>query len=152
VEHVNGERELYDLENDPDELVNVAIDPALAPLRNAMALRLAALRGCAGSSCRAKPALRLDAARRRCLFNVAVRGADARAIERVEFLVRRRPRRGSPDAPTSFRRLARDVKPDFRRRVRAAGVLPGRRFLLRARVRLDDGRAVTIDEKRRTCR
>jgi hypothetical protein len=35
--------------------------------------------------------------------------------------------------------------------VRLAGVLPGRRFLLRARVRLDDGRSVTLDERRRAC-
>ena len=152
VEHGNGERELYDLERDPDELANLAADPALAPLRNAMSARLAALRACAGRSCRAKPALRFDAARRRCLFNVAVRGSDARAIDRAEFLVRRRPRRGAANAPASFRRLARDVKLDFRKRVRAVGVLPGRRFLIRARVRLDDGRSVTLDEKRRACR
>jgi N-acetylglucosamine-6-sulfatase len=152
VEHANGERELYDLETDPDELTNRSIDPALASVRFAMAERLAALRKCAGSSCRAKPALRLDAARRSCRFNVAVRGDDARLVGRVEFLVRRRPRRGAPDEPASFRRLARDVKPPVRKVVRAAGVLPGRRFLLRARVRLDDGRSVTIDKKRRTCR
>ena len=30
VEHANGERELYDLRSDPDELVNVAGDPAQA--------------------------------------------------------------------------------------------------------------------------
>jgi N-acetylglucosamine-6-sulfatase len=152
IEHRNGELELYDLERDPDELTNVAADPALGLLRTAMAARLAALRVCAGGSCRAKPSLRLDVARRRCLFNAAVRGADARAIERVEFLVRRRPRRGARDAPASFRRLARDVKPRFRKRVRAVGVLPGRRFLMRARVRLGDGRSVTLDEKRRSCR
>ena len=151
VEHTTGEIELYDLESDPDELTNVAADPGLAPLRSAMAARLAALRVCAGRSCRAKPALRLDAARRRCRFHVAVRGGDAGAIERVEFLVRRRPRRGAAGAPASFRRLARDLNPAFRKRVRAAGVLPGRRFLLRARVRLDDGRSVTLDEKRRAC-
>jgi N-acetylglucosamine-6-sulfatase len=152
VEHANGERELYDTERDPDELTNVAADPALAPLRNAMSARLARLRACAGKTCRAKPALRLDAARRRCLFNVAVRGGDARAVEQVEFLVRRRPRRGAAKAPASFRRVARDVKLDFRKRVRAVGVLSGRRFLMRARVRLDDGRSVTLDEKRRACR
>ena len=71
---------------------------------------------------------------------------------RVEFLVRRRPSRGAAHEPASFRRLARDVKPPARKVVRAAGVLPGRRFLLRARVRLEDGRSVTIDKKRRTCR
>ena len=152
VEHANGERELYDLEADPDELTNRSTDPALASVRFALAERLAALRNCAGSSCRAKPALRLDAARRSCRFNVAVRGDDARAVGRVEFLVRRRPGRGAADEPASFRRLARDVKPPVRKVVRAAGVLPGRRFLLRARVRLEDGRSVTIDKKRRTCR
>ena len=151
VEHVNGELELYDLERDPHELTNQALNRSLAPLRTAMAARLAALRACTGRSCRARPELRLDAARRRCLFNVAVRGGAARAIERVEFLVRRRPRRGAPPAPASFRRLSRDGKPAFRKRVRAAGVLPGRRFLLRARARLDDGRSVTLDEVRRAC-
>jgi arylsulfatase A-like enzyme len=30
VEHASGERELYDLRSDPDELVNVAADPAQA--------------------------------------------------------------------------------------------------------------------------
>jgi N-acetylglucosamine-6-sulfatase len=152
VEHRSGELELYDLERDPDELTNVALDPALASVRTAMAARLAALRVCAGRSCRAGPALRLDAVRRRCRFDVAVRGEDARAIERVDFLVRRRPDRGDRDAPASFRRLRRDVTFAFRKRVRAARVLPGRRFLLRARVRLDDGRSVTLDEKRRSCR
>ena len=151
VEHVNGELELYDLERDPHELTNQALNRSLTPLRTAMAARLAGLRGCAGRSCRARPELRLDAARRRCRFNVAVRGRDARAIERVEFLVRRRPRRGARPAPASFRRLSRDARPAFRKRVRAAGVLPGRRFLLRARARLDDGRSVTLDEVRRAC-
>ena len=151
VEHVNGELELYDLERDPHELTNQALNRSLAPLRTAIAARLAALRACTGRSCRARPALRLDAARRRCLFNAAVRGGDARAIERVEFLVRRRPRRGATPAPASFRRLSRDAKPAFRKRVRAVGVLPGRRFLLRARARLDDGRSVTLDEVRRAC-
>jgi N-acetylglucosamine-6-sulfatase len=152
IEHTTGEAELYDLERDPDELTNVASDPALASLRTAMATRLAALRLCAGSSCRAKPKLRLDVVRRRCLFNTAVRGDDAAAIERVEFLVRRRPRRGAKNAPASFRRLTRDTNAPFRKRVRALGVLAGRRFLLRARVRLGDGRSVTIDKKRRACR
>jgi arylsulfatase A-like enzyme len=153
VEHTNGELELYDLEADPDELSNVAGDFALGPVRAALAARLAALRTCSGSSCRAKPALRLAAARRSCRFVAAVRGADARTVEQVEFLVRRRARRGTvASAPASFRRLARDASAAFRKQLRPLGVLPGRRFLLRARVRLDDGRSVTLDEKRRACR
>jgi N-acetylglucosamine-6-sulfatase len=151
IEYVTAGKELYDLENDAHELNNLAGDPALAPLRAAMAARLAALRTCAGSGCRQRPALRLDAARRRCRFVVAVRGPDAQAIERVEFLVRRRPPPGERDGPASFRRLAYDRSAPFRKRLRPTGVLPGRRFLLRAKVRLDDGRAVTLDSRRRQC-
>ena len=99
VEHASGEAELYDLAGDPDELTNVAGVAELAPVRRALAARLALLRGCAGASCRARPALRLAAVRRRCGFVTAVRGDDADAIERVEFLVRRRPKRGAAAAP-----------------------------------------------------
>jgi N-acetylglucosamine-6-sulfatase len=151
VEHTTGEVELYDLENDPDELVSLHADPALAPLRAELARRLAVLRACAGTSCRARPALRLDAARRQCRFTAAVRGADARRVEDVEFAVRRRPRPGSESGLASFRRASRDASAPFRKQVRLPGVLPGRRFLLRARVRLDDGRSVTLDERRRAC-
>ena len=78
VEHASGEAELYDLAGDPDELTNVAGVAELAPLRGALAARLALLRGCAGASCRAKPALRLGAVRRRCGFVTAVRGGRRR--------------------------------------------------------------------------
>ena len=152
VEHASGEVEMYDLVNDPDELTSLHADPALASIRTAMAGRLAALRRCVGSGCRAKPAVRLDAARRQCRFTAAVRGLDARAIERVEFLIRRRPKPGDEDEPASFLRVARDASAPFRKRIRLAGVRPGRKFLLRARTRLSDGRSVTIDEKRRSCR
>jgi N-acetylglucosamine-6-sulfatase len=151
IEYVTAGKELYDLENDAHELNNLAGDPALAPLRAAMAARLAALRTCAGSGCRQRPALRLDGARRRCRFVVAVRGPDAQAVERVEFLVRRRPPPGERDGPASFRRLTYDRSAPLRKRLRPAGVLPGRRFLLRAKVRLDDGRAVALDARRREC-
>ena len=152
IEHASGEMELYDLDRDPDELNNVQGNTTLADVRSAMARRLAALRGCAGSGCRAKPALRLYARRRSCRFAVAVRGADAEAIDQIEFQVRRRPRPGAETIEASFRRLTRDTRAPFRQVVRAAGVRPGRRFLLRARVRLDDGRSVTLDTVRRACR
>ncbi len=51
AEYGNGERELYDLEDDPHELDNryEAADPELLQrLRG----QLAALRGCAGADCR----------------------------------------------------------------------------------------------------
>jgi len=152
VEYSTGESELYDLRTDPDEMQNLSAVPAFAPLKAAMAGRLIALRGCAGSGCQATPELRLDAARRKCRYTAAVRGADAGAIERVEFLIRRRPKRGQENPIRSFARTARDTSAPFRRRIRLVGVLPGRRFLLRARTRLDDGRSVTLDERRRACR
>jgi arylsulfatase A-like enzyme len=51
VEYVTGERELYDLSNDPDELNNITrtADPALLA---ALHQRLDDLRRCAGDSCR----------------------------------------------------------------------------------------------------
>jgi hypothetical protein len=152
MEYAAGEAELYDLESDPDELVSRHADPAAAGVRAAMAARLAALRACAGRSCRARPALRLDAARRQCRFVAAVRGADARHVERVQFLVRRRPRPDAEARIASFRRSAADLAAPFRKAVRVPGVLPGRRFLRRAQVRLSDGRSASLDERRRACR
>ncbi|MEA2420040.1 MAG: N-acetylglucosamine-6-sulfatase [Thermoleophilaceae bacterium] len=137
IEYTTGEKELYDLARDPDELASLHAEPALAGLRARLSARLAVLRNCAGRSCRAKPALRLHLQRRQCRFFTAVRGADAKAIELVRFTVRRRS-------------LARDARAPFRRLVNP-GVRPGRSFLLRATVRLDDGRIVTLDRHSRSC-
>ncbi|WP_371778376.1 sulfatase family protein [Streptosporangium subroseum] len=52
VEHSTGERELYDLQQDPYELASVHDDPRYAPTRRALADRLATLRTCAGDVCR----------------------------------------------------------------------------------------------------
>ena len=50
VEYANGDRELYDLRTDPDEIVNLAgTEPGL---ERALAHRLSQLRRCAGSGCR----------------------------------------------------------------------------------------------------
>jgi arylsulfatase A-like enzyme len=51
VEYINGDRELYDLAADPDEMYNLAgTDPAL---EGRLANLVAALRVCRGASCRA---------------------------------------------------------------------------------------------------
>jgi len=47
-----GESELYDLREDPDELVNLAGDPAYAALSAQLEARAAELRGCRGAACR----------------------------------------------------------------------------------------------------
>ena len=51
VEHASGERELYDLRSDPDELVNVVNDPAQAGTLAQLQARLEVLKTCAGESC-----------------------------------------------------------------------------------------------------
>jgi N-acetylglucosamine-6-sulfatase len=55
VEHATGERELYDLRNDPYELQSRHADPAYAAVRDDLARRLAHLRSCNGASCRTQP-------------------------------------------------------------------------------------------------
>jgi N-acetylglucosamine-6-sulfatase len=128
VEHSTGETELYDLENDPDELTSLHADPALLGLRTALAARLHALETCAGASCRTRPALHLKLRRRGCRLVPKVRGADAGAIESVKISVQRR-------RPAGFGRSRR-----------------ARRVVVRATVSLNDGRAVTLDKRSRVCR
>jgi N-acetylglucosamine-6-sulfatase len=127
VEHSNGESELYDLRNDPDELTSLHADPRFAGLRGQLASRLHALETCAGAGCRTRPALHLTLRRHGCRLVGKVAGADAGSIESVKFSVTRR----------GAARLGRSR---------------GRRVLVRATVRLDDGRAVTLDKSRRACR
>jgi arylsulfatase A-like enzyme len=52
VEYVTGEKELYDLKNDPYQLQNLA-SKASAALLAQLSARLAELRGCAATTCRA---------------------------------------------------------------------------------------------------
>lgn len=52
AEYRNGDRELYDLRNDPFELRSLHADPAFSAVRQELAGRLARLRACAGASCR----------------------------------------------------------------------------------------------------
>jgi N-acetylglucosamine-6-sulfatase len=52
VEHSTGERELYDLQQDPFQLTSVHNDPRYAATRQALADRLATLRTCSGDPCR----------------------------------------------------------------------------------------------------
>ena len=52
AEHETGEKELYDLNNDPFELRSRHDDPAYASIQAQLAARLQELRSCAGPSCR----------------------------------------------------------------------------------------------------
>jgi arylsulfatase A-like enzyme len=59
AEHANGERELYDLRRDPDQLDSLDADPDYERIEARLAKRLAALQTCAGASCTRSPRLRL---------------------------------------------------------------------------------------------
>jgi N-acetylglucosamine-6-sulfatase len=81
AEYGNGERELYDLAKDPDELTNLAGNAGYASIQSELAARLAKLRTCAGASCKVGPAVSL--ARTNCKFRVT--GADARFVSSTSF-------------------------------------------------------------------
>jgi N-acetylglucosamine-6-sulfatase len=53
AEYYTGERELYDLGRDPQQLTNLAGDPAAGETVAALSARLAALAECGGTTCRA---------------------------------------------------------------------------------------------------
>jgi arylsulfatase A-like enzyme len=55
AEHETGERELYDLPNDPFELQSRHDDPAYASEIAALSIRLQQLGNCAGASCQVHP-------------------------------------------------------------------------------------------------
>ena len=123
AEYTTGERELYDLERDPYELLSRHADGAYAAVRRGLARRLSSLKECAGRSCRTSPRARMRV--RRCTARVSGSG-----LERVEFRSDHRRR----DARAPFRAAA-----------------AGR--TLRARVRTLDGRVVTLDRRLpRACR
>jgi N-acetylglucosamine-6-sulfatase len=145
AEYSNGDRELYDLGRDPDQLTSLHADPAHQALRTGLAERLARLRSCTGAACRSSPRLGVRVGYRftkhsRCAgsrVRALVAGLDAASVQYVDFLIR-------------GRRAARDRAAPFR------VVFAARRFrtahALRARAVLTDGRIVTLDTAVRRCK
>ena len=60
AEHVTGEKELYNLARDRDQLSSLHNDLGLATMRTNLAARLARLRGCSGVACRRGPQIGLS--------------------------------------------------------------------------------------------
>jgi N-acetylglucosamine-6-sulfatase len=94
AEHVNGEKELYDLVRDPDELVSHHNDPRYARIQSELAERLTRLKGCSGLSCRRGVELTLAARYRRghagCVrsrVRLGVGGPAVRRTSQVQFYV-----------------------------------------------------------------
>jgi N-acetylglucosamine-6-sulfatase len=86
AEYSNGEKELYDLKTDPDELNNVAGQAGFAPLEAELASRLVRLKNCSGPGCKVGPAVSL--VRSKCKFRVT--GADARLVSSTSLSRKRR--------------------------------------------------------------
>jgi hypothetical protein len=94
AEHVNGEKELYDLVADPDELVSRHNDPRYARIQADLDQRLDRLKGCSGVACRHGADLgvrfRYRRGRAGCVrsrVNLLVTGGGARRTSQVTFYV-----------------------------------------------------------------
>ena len=134
AEYSTGERELYDLAVDPDELESKHASSEYEGIRLELAKRLAALRDCAGESCRLGPALRLETVDEGdCVRAASVLGTDEPLVELVDFLA-------------DGKSVARDAEPPFE-----LPVLPPGATKLRALAVLVDGRRLTLDKAIRVC-
>jgi N-acetylglucosamine-6-sulfatase len=133
VEHNTGERELYDLATDPNELASLHDSPGHAQIRSDLARRLLALRACKAAGCRRGPTLSVTS---RCVggrHRVALAGVDARLVTRVDWIYRGRA-------------AGVDRKRPFQ------GALRGVAGVARANATLADGRRASIDRRLAACR
>jgi hypothetical protein len=132
AEYANGDRELYDLRKDPEELQSQHANPAYDALKASLAARLHNLVSCAGAGCRARPAVRFTAGRQgRC--GVVTATASGQGVQNATFYV-------------DGRRLLTDYRAPFRAKLRFK-----RRAVVRARVVLAFDRLVTLDRVVRAC-
>ncbi|HEX8075858.1 MAG TPA: sulfatase [Thermoleophilaceae bacterium] len=145
----NGERELYDLTLDPDELQNRVTDPAYAAIRSSLAARLLRLRTCRGRTCLAHPRLRVllryrvgrTADGKRCALGrvrAGIRGADRGLVESAAFYV-------------NGHRLERGVRGRLRVTIPRRRLHPGGTNTVRAVASLSDDRVYTPVARVRRC-
>ena len=85
TEHINGERELYDLQSDPDELDSRHDDPAYTRVEIALARLRSDMRRCVGHACRPVVRLRLRTSKYYDVLRVRVHGPDRRYVRTVTF-------------------------------------------------------------------
>jgi hypothetical protein len=133
VEHNTGERELYDLATDPNELASLHESPSFVQIRSDLARRLLALRACKAAGCRRGPALSVTS---RCAggrHRVALAGGDGRLVARVDWIYRGRA--AGADRTRPFQ-----------------GALRGAAGVVRANATLADGRRASVDRRLAACR
>ncbi|MEA2400496.1 MAG: N-acetylglucosamine-6-sulfatase [Thermoleophilaceae bacterium] len=149
AEHLTtGEFELYDLENDPYELRSLDSDPTYDPIQRDLAQRLRTLKRCAGRGCQKAPALRLAV---RSAGRTLQDGDCVRADLDLRVTGRDRRRMTGAVAFVAGHRVARVSSAAVERRIRRPRVRGGRRYLVRVRADLRDGRRVTLDRPLRGC-
>jgi N-acetylglucosamine-6-sulfatase len=147
--HDTGEVELYDLQNDPDEVQSLHADPAFDQVESALATLLSNLQSCSGASCQALPGLKLkldykrgeDERGRRCAegaVKATVKGSDRSAVIATEFAVGSRAV-GSDDAAPFRERIPRG---ELKKKGKSSVIVT---------VTLLDGRVRTVDERVRRC-
>jgi N-acetylglucosamine-6-sulfatase len=151
VQHLStGEYELYDLERDPYQLDNLDGVTRYGAVQRDLARRLRLLRHCAGRGCQKAPGLRLGV--RSAGLQVepgrCARGPDLR----LRIAGRDRERVTSAVAYVGTRRLARVAGGPISQRIRRPRIRPGRRYVLRVKAELRDGRIYTLDRRLRACR
>jgi N-acetylglucosamine-6-sulfatase len=144
-----GFQELYDLQNDPYELQNVASGtafPQYAKVHAALAARLARVRACSGDGCRLAPHLRTKLRLRHGPGGCAlpkvrerVKGSERGKVTYAEFYV-------------NGKRVAKDRKRPFQRKLPFGKLQKKRVAKTRVLVDLVDGREMTIDRNLRACR
>jgi arylsulfatase A-like enzyme len=148
VENATGELELYDLDNDPDQLQSLHADPTFDQVEASLASMLAALRTCSGSGCRGTPALDLklrfkdgEPGRGECAkgaVRAILKGADAGKLTAAGYSVGSKQLGGDDAAPFKVRIPGGKLKRRGRSNVIAS-------------VTLIDGREQTIDERVKRC-
>jgi N-acetylglucosamine-6-sulfatase len=150
AEHLTtGEFELYDLERDPYQMQSLDWAPRYWAVQRDLANRLRHLRRCAGSGCRRPPALKLSL---RSAGRRLPNGACPRGDLRMSLVGRDRRRVVGADVHVGRRMIARVASRGLSRRIQRPRVRQGRRYLLRVKAELRDGRLYTLDRRLRACR
>ncbi len=138
IEYRSGERELYDLSRDPDQLKSLHTDPAYSAVQAELARRLAALRDCAGGACAVGPELQLAfSGSTTCARSVRVAGADEPFVAYTDFVV-------------NGRGILRDESPPFEATL-SPSISAAGSVALRVLAVLNDGRRVTLDRRVEAC-
>ena len=149
VENATGELELYDLDNDPDELQSLHDDPAYDGAQAALASLLGRLRTCTGSGCRATPALELklafkdgESGRGECAkgaVKAKLKGPDAGLVT------------GSVAFSVGSKGAGADEAGPYKRRIPGGKLKKRGKSNVIATLATIDGREMTLDERVRRC-